>query len=84
MLNRRVAEKKLFDTPVKNEPVKSNVASSTIKKASASKVSYHTVSKGDTVSEIAVQNGISIAQIKKLNKLDDKCVIRVGQELRVK
>lgn len=45
---------------------------------------YHTVVKGDTVSEIATEYKTTIDQIKKLNKLDDKCTIRIGHKLRVK
>ena len=45
---------------------------------------YHTVKKGDTVSELAVKYGSTIAQIKSWNKLKDVNKIYVGQKLRVK
>lgn len=53
-------------------------------KGSASKAIYHTVKKGDTVSELAVKYGSSVAQIKSWNKLKDVNKIYVGQKLRVK
>ena len=40
---------------------------------------YHTVVKGDTVSEIAAEYKTTIDQIKKWNKLNDECAIKVGQ-----
>ena len=51
---------------------------------SPSKAIYHTVKKGDTVSELAVKYGSSIAKIKEWNKLKDVNKIYVGQKLRVK
>jgi len=53
-------------------------------KSSSSKAIYHTVKKGDTVSELAVKYGSSIAKIKEWNKLKDVNKIYVGQKLRVK
>jgi LysM repeat protein len=53
-------------------------------KGSASKAIYHTVKKGDTVSELAIKYGSTIAQIKSWNKLKDVNKIYVGQKLRVK
>lgn len=53
-------------------------------KSSSSKAIYHTVKKGDTVSELAVKYGSTIAQIKSWNKLKDVNKIYVGQKLRVK
>lgn len=41
------------------------------------------VRSGDTLSEIAKANGVSVAQIKKLNGLESD-LIRVGQRLRVR
>jgi len=51
---------------------------------SASKAIYHTVQKGDTVSELAAKYDSTIAQIKSWNKLKDVNKIYVGQKLRVK
>mgnify|MGYP001432913291 CR=1 FL=1 len=53
---------------------------------SATKTSekYHTVKKGDTVSELAVRYGTTIALIKAWNNLKDANKIYVGQKLRVK
>jgi N-acetylmuramoyl-L-alanine amidase len=52
--------------------------------SSGSSKKYHTVRKGDTVSELAVKYGSTIAQIKSWNKLKDVNKIYVGQKLRVK
>lgn len=51
---------------------------------SPSKAIYHTVKKGDTVSELAVKYGSTIALIKSWNNLKDVNKIYVGQKLRVK
>lgn len=45
---------------------------------------YHTVVKGDTVSELAVKYGTPQANIKKWNNLNDDYLIKIGQRLRVK
>lgn len=44
----------------------------------------HKVVSGDTVSELAKHYGVSIAQIKKLNNLNSKYVIYIGQTLKIK
>lgn len=44
----------------------------------------YTVVKGDTVGKIAVKYNTTVQKIKDLNKLDDKCTIRIGQKIRVK
>lgn len=51
---------------------------------STSSTKYHTVNSGDTVSELAVKYGSTIAKIKSWNKLNSKYTIYVGQKLRVK
>jgi N-acetylmuramoyl-L-alanine amidase len=45
---------------------------------------YHTVVRGDTVSELAVKYGSTVAEIKAWNKLDSKYTLQLGQKLRVK
>ena len=52
------------------------------KPASAKK--YHTIKKGETVSELARKYDTTIAKIKELNELDAKYTIHIGQKLRVK
>lgn len=51
---------------------------------STNSAKYHVVKPGDTVSELAVKYGSTIAQIKSWNKLDNKYTIYVGQKIRVK
>lgn len=50
----------------------------------ASKVVYHTVGKGDTLSKIAKKYGVSIDKLMKWNKLKNASSIRKGQKLIVK
>lgn len=45
---------------------------------------YHIVQSGDTVSELAIVNGTTIAQISTWNGLKDANKISIGQKLRVK
>lgn len=45
---------------------------------------FYPVVKGDTVGKIATKYNTTVQKIKDLNKLDDKCTIRIGQKLRVK
>ena len=45
-------------------------------------VRFHTVSRGDTLSEIAIKYGTSVAKILRLNNLSSK-VIRIGQKLSI-
>lgn len=61
--------------------IKSTSASVT---TSSSKVTYHKVTKNETVSELAKRYGSSIAQIKIWNGLNSKYLIHIGQNLRVK
>lgn len=77
LIRRRATEQKLFNTPVKNLTNKSTSTKSTVK-------DIHTVIKGDTVSKIAKNHGVTIEHIKKLNKLDADCKIKIDQKLRVK
>jgi GH24 family phage-related lysozyme (muramidase) len=75
LVKRREAEKELFETAA---------ASTSNAKKSTSTKAYHTVVKGDTVSELAKKYKTTIANIKSLNDLDSKYTIRVGQKLRVR
>lgn len=50
----------------------------------ASSPVYHTVVQGDTVSELAKQNGVSIGQIKAWNHLDSRYTIYIGKKIRVR
>lgn len=45
---------------------------------------YHTVVRGDTVSELATKYKTTIAKIKEWNKLDKNYTINIGDKLRVK
>jgi LysM repeat protein/GH25 family lysozyme M1 (1,4-beta-N-acetylmuramidase) len=51
---------------------------------SKSKGVYHLVRRGETVSELALQYGSSISQIKAWNKLDKRYTIYSGRTIRVR
>ncbi|MBB2482342.1 DUF1906 domain-containing protein [Bacillus sp. APMAM] len=52
--------------------------------STTSKPVYHTVVKGDTVSELAIKYGSTQTDIKKWNNLNNDYLIKIGQKLRVK
>lgn len=41
----------------------------------------HTVAKGDTLSSIAKRYGVSVAELKRLNRIDDERMLIVGHNL---
>ena len=58
-----------------------------IKKASSSSSSgsvVHTVKSGDNLWDISKKYGVSVEQIRKLNGLDSKAVLKIGQKLVIK
>ena len=48
-----------------------------------SKKEKHKVKKGDTLSEIAQANGTTVEELVRLNDIEDKDVIDVGQEIKL-
>jgi LysM repeat protein len=50
----------------------------------SSSPTYYIVRSGDVVSKIAAKYGVSITQIKNLNKLNSKYTIYPNQKLRIK
>jgi LysM repeat protein len=57
--------------------------SSPSKSAVSSKKLYHTVKKGETLYRISKKYGISVNELRKLNKLSADQPIRIGQKLLV-
>ena len=53
-------------------------------KKTTSKASTYTVKAGDTLSEIAVKYGTTVAALQKLNNIDNPDFIKVGQKLTLK
>lgn len=64
------------------EEAKKKAAEEAKKKAEAAK--WHVVKSGESQWSIANKHGITIEQLRKMNKLTDKSVIQPGQKLRVK
>lgn len=56
--------------------------SKVVRTVSATK--YHTVKKGDTISEIADHHNVSIQKVCSLNKISVKTTLKPGRKLRVK
>lgn len=60
----------------------SNTSSSSGKATYKSKT--YTVKKGDTLGRIAARNGLSLAQICRLNNLKTSSVLRIGQKIKLR
>ncbi len=50
----------------------------------AGKAVYHTISKGDTLSDIGKRYGLSVEELCRLNGITSKQTLRIGQKLLVK
>jgi len=69
-------------TPVAKPPVtKRPAADASTKKTD---VQYHLVSKGETLYSISRAYGLTLDELRRLNKLDDKVSIYPGQKLKIK
>jgi peptidoglycan endopeptidase LytE len=64
--------------------LKINGTSSAVKTSTSTKTITYTVRKGDIVSKIAANFGVSSIQIKNLNHLNSKYTIYPNQKLRIK
>jgi murein DD-endopeptidase MepM/ murein hydrolase activator NlpD len=72
---------KYYGVSASSRPVIEN--SSTYTKGEYAKVKYHTVEKGESLYRIAANNGLTLAQLRKLNNLGAKSAIKPGQRLRL-
>jgi len=72
--------------PVKAEikPVKTTPAKTTPAKTAPKSASYHTVKKGDTLSQIAVKYNTTVAKLCSLNKIKATSTLQIGQKIKVK
>ncbi len=59
------------------------VAKAKSEKYTKGKVKYYTVRRGDTLSQIARKNGLSLSQLCKINNISPKKSVRSGQRLRL-
>ncbi len=80
--HRALIDSKSKNTQAQAKAAASKTAASNTK--SASKVVYHTVVKGDSLSKIASKYGVTVEMLIKWNKLKDASSIRKGQKLIVK
>ncbi len=53
-------------------------------RSKVAKTAYHTVKKGDTVSEIADRYHVSAQKICSLNRISTKSTLKIGRKLRIK
>ncbi|WP_224998923.1 peptidoglycan DD-metalloendopeptidase family protein [Cesiribacter sp. SM1] len=51
--------------------------------AETQKVVYHRVRSGDTLSRISRKYGVSVSQLRRMNRMGKSSLLRVGQRLRV-
>ena len=72
-----------FGVHATSAPVIENQNSAKYTKGSYSSVKFHVVSKGDSLYRIALDNGLSVSQLCKLNNISQKSSIRPGQRLRL-
>jgi murein DD-endopeptidase MepM/ murein hydrolase activator NlpD len=47
------------------------------------RITFHKVQSGDTLGRIAAQNGVSVAELQKINNITNPNLIRVGQMIRI-
>lgn len=71
------ASPKADKADTKKQPAKEN------KKEVDTKTATYTVKSGDSLTSIAKQHGISVADLAKMNKLDSKAALKSGQKLIV-
>lgn len=55
-----------------------------VEKPKAPAPKYHTVKSGETLSAISRKHGISVNTLYKLNKLNERSVLQIGQKVRIK
>ena len=54
------------------------------KSGASSKIQYHIVKNGDTLSSIAKKHKTTVSKLCQLNRITEAGVLRVGQRVRVK
>jgi LysM repeat protein len=79
------AEKKNIDKVEKEEDDNAPVIEKTAVKSTPAKYLYHTVAPGDTLFNIAKKyDGLTVEQLKSLNKISDDRSLKPGTKLKVK
>ncbi|SIT69254.1 C40 family peptidase [Edaphobacillus lindanitolerans] len=71
-----------YKAPANNQSKQQTSTAKPASSASAASGSVYTVKRGDTLSRIAANNGMSVANIKKLNNLKGDLIL-VGQKLKL-
>lgn len=62
----------------------SKPATATSKPSASASASYHTITKGDTLSALARRYGTSVSKICKLNSITEKTILSIGRKLKMK
>jgi membrane-bound lytic murein transglycosylase D len=71
----------LFESPKDSTRV---AVQTTPKSTKRKQIKYYKVRSGDTLSEIAEKhNGLTVAKLKKLNKMRSQVILRPGMRLRI-
>lgn len=82
--------KKLTDMSDKINKIQKQMATASVKQGSKADVSskpagqYHVVQKGETLYSISKKYGLTVEQLRRLNKFDKEVLIQPGQRLSLK
>ncbi|MFR9603268.1 MAG: M23 family metallopeptidase [Rikenellaceae bacterium] len=85
--NLKLQDKNIYVTMRDGKVFASNNDSSEVRNAEIKEITsvkYHTVRSGDTLSRIAANNGTTVTNLCKLNKISSKSILRLGQRIRVR
>lgn len=73
-----------FKIPVKSATATTQSEVPKIKTEPISTIAFHTVKKGETLSLIAQKYGMTQKELRTLNYMGEKSVVKIGQKLKVK
>ncbi len=85
--NLTMQEKNIYVTMREGRIFASNNDSNDVREAeikAITSIKYHTVRSGDTLTRIAANNGTTVTNLCKLNKISSKSILRLGQRIRVR
>ncbi|MEA3231153.1 MAG: transporter substrate-binding domain-containing protein [Thermodesulfobacteriota bacterium] len=70
------------DGPAKHKP-KVSLKATTKKSSPAPRVRYHTIRSGETLYSIGIRYGLGVDELTRLNHLNPKSTLRIGDKLRI-